>query len=77
MRSCAILDGVDACTGGVLRVNYVLRSMINYKCSYSALILAVGLAYVWAKGMLEWVKPTPKAANFESKIPEEAYQKYK
>lgn len=40
-------------------------------------ILAVGLAYVWAKGMLEWVKPTPKAANFESKIPEEAYQKYK
>lgn len=39
-------------------------------------ILLVGLIYVWANGMLEWVKPKPKRATFESKIPDEAYKKY-
>lgn len=36
-------------------------------------ILAVGLAYVWAKGMLEWVKPKPLVSNFKSKIPSKVY----
>lgn len=37
-------------------------------------ILAIGLVYVWRKGMLDWVKPEPKLPNFQSKIPKEAYQ---
>ena len=39
-------------------------------------ILALGLAYVWANGMLEWVKPKPKPINFKSKIPSSAYSKF-
>lgn len=40
-------------------------------------ILLVGLAYVWAKGMLEWVRPKPKASDFKSRIPTSAYNKFK
>ncbi|WP_420577290.1 NADH-quinone oxidoreductase subunit A [Ekhidna sp.] len=40
-------------------------------------ILLVGLAYVWAKGMLEWVRPKPKASTYKSKIPASAYDKFK
>lgn len=36
-------------------------------------ILALGLAYVWARGYLEWIRPTMKKPEFESKVPEEAY----
>lgn len=36
-------------------------------------ILAVGLAYVWAKGMLDWVKPKLIGTNFKSKIPPKVY----
>lgn len=39
-------------------------------------ILFVGLAYVWKKGMLEWVRPKPKKSDFQSKIPAEAYAKF-
>lgn len=39
-------------------------------------ILAVGLAYVWKNGMLEWVKPKPKQTDYQSKIPSKAYAKY-
>lgn len=39
-------------------------------------ILFVGLAYVWRKGMLEWVRPKPKKSEFQSKIPAEAYVKF-
>ncbi len=38
-------------------------------------ILALGLAYAWAKGYLDWVKPMPKKSDFTSKIPESLYQK--
>lgn len=37
------------------------------------IILAVGLAYVWAKGMLDWVRPRPQSSHFKSKIPSEVY----
>lgn len=37
-------------------------------------VLALGLAYVWANGMLEWVKPKPKPSDYQSKIPSEAYK---
>lgn len=40
-------------------------------------ILALGLAYVWANGMLEWVKPDSKSAVYRSQIPEEAYKHLK
>jgi len=39
-------------------------------------ILAVGLAYVWAKGMLDWVRPKPVQSGFKSKIPGKVYQKF-
>ena len=39
-------------------------------------ILGLGLIYVWAKGMLDWVKPNPKKSDYQSKIPEEAYERF-
>lgn len=36
-------------------------------------ILALGLAYAWVKGHLDWVKPQPKPSSFESKIPPAMY----
>ncbi len=39
-------------------------------------ILAVGLGYVWAKGMLGWVRPKPQASEFKSKIPQEVYKEF-
>jgi len=40
-------------------------------------ILMLGLAYVWANGMLTWVKPKPKPSGFRSKIPSSAYANFK
>lgn len=40
-------------------------------------ILLVGLAYVWSKGMLEWVRPKPKASDFKSRIPESSYKDFR
>ncbi|MVM31593.1 NADH-quinone oxidoreductase subunit A [Spirosoma sp. HMF4905] len=37
-------------------------------------ILALGLAYVWAKGYLDWVKPQPKVPIIETKVPTDLYQ---
>ncbi|MEP1094481.1 MAG: NADH-quinone oxidoreductase subunit A [Cyclobacteriaceae bacterium] len=39
-------------------------------------ILAVGLAYVWAKGMLDWVRPKPVQSEFKSKIPGKFYEEF-
>lgn len=39
-------------------------------------ILAVGLAYVWAKGMLNWVRPKVKAPAFKSNIPLQVYKEF-
>jgi len=39
-------------------------------------ILGLGLIYVWAKGMLDWVKPKPQASDYQSKIPDKAYDRY-
>lgn len=38
--------------------------------------LVVGLAYVWGKGYLEWVKPQVKIPEFESKVPKELYDNF-
>ncbi|HAA13916.1 MAG TPA: NADH-quinone oxidoreductase subunit A [Cytophagales bacterium] len=37
-------------------------------------ILALGLAYVWANGMLDWIKPTVKKPTVNSPVPSELYQ---
>lgn len=39
------------------------------------LILGLGLAYVWAKGYLDWVKPQPKVPTVETKVPASLYGK--
>ena len=37
-------------------------------------LLAVGLVYVWAMGMLDWVKPNAETENFSSKVPQRLYE---
>jgi NADH-quinone oxidoreductase subunit A len=39
------------------------------------LILALGLAYAWINGYLDWVKPDPKPTKINSPVPPEVYQK--
>ncbi|MEL6671401.1 MAG: NADH-quinone oxidoreductase subunit A [Bacteroidota bacterium] len=39
-----------------------------------ALVLFLGLVYVWVKGDLEWVKPAPLSAEIETAIPDTAYE---
>jgi len=38
-------------------------------------ILALGLAYAWAKGFLDWVKPQTNLAHYDSPVPSEMYRK--
>jgi NADH-quinone oxidoreductase subunit A len=38
-------------------------------------ILALGLAYAWVNGHLNWIKPDPKPTAFESGVPKELYDK--
>jgi NADH-quinone oxidoreductase subunit A len=38
-------------------------------------ILALGLAYVWVKGHLDWPKPETVKSDFRSPVPTELYQK--
>lgn len=39
------------------------------------LILALGLAYAWVNGFLDWVKPNPKPAEVNSPVPKELYER--
>lgn len=39
-------------------------------------ILALGLAYAWGKGFLEWVKPAVKLPDYQSHIPKNIYEKF-
>jgi NADH-quinone oxidoreductase subunit A len=39
------------------------------------LILALGLAYAWANGFLDWVKPNPNPTGINSPVPRDLYQK--
>jgi NADH-quinone oxidoreductase subunit A len=45
------------------------------------LVLALGLAYAWVNGHLDWVKPDPKPTEFSSPVPKNHYdainEKYK
>jgi NADH-quinone oxidoreductase subunit A len=38
------------------------------------LVLALGLAYAWVHGHLEWVKPVPKPTEFSSPVPKSHYE---
>jgi NADH-quinone oxidoreductase subunit A len=44
-------------------------------------VLALGLAYAWVNGYLEWVRPKPKPTHFHSNVPRALYdninEKYK
>ena len=44
-------------------------------------VLAIGLAYAWVKGYLDWVKPEQKPAVYQSPVPHALYahinEKYK
>jgi NADH-quinone oxidoreductase subunit A len=39
-------------------------------------ILLLGLAYVWAKGDLDWVRPSPIQPKSPARIPDEAYAQF-
>lgn len=39
------------------------------------LVLALGLAYAWVNGLLDWVRPQQKPTDYESTIPKELYDK--
>jgi len=38
-------------------------------------ILAIGLAYAWVNGYLDWVKPEAKPTVFKSSVPKTLYEK--
>lgn len=38
-------------------------------------ILALGLAYAWAKGYLDWVRPKPTVSQIDSPVPAELYER--
>ncbi len=39
------------------------------------IVLAVGLAYAWVNGHLNWVNPDPKPTPFESNVPRALYDR--
>jgi NADH-quinone oxidoreductase subunit A len=39
------------------------------------LVLALGLAYAWVNGLLDWVKPQQKPTDYKAIIPKELYEK--
>lgn len=39
------------------------------------LVLALGLAYAWVNGLLDWVKPQQKPTDYKTIIPKELYEK--
>ncbi|QHL87856.1 NAD(P)H-quinone oxidoreductase subunit 3 [Nibribacter ruber] len=41
---------------------------------FFVLVLALGLAYAWVKGHLDWIKPKPVVPKSRSKIPGSFYQ---
>src|SRR5688500_15970101 len=38
-------------------------------------VLALGLAYAWANGILDWIKPDPKPTQYKSPVPKAYYEK--
>jgi len=40
------------------------------------LVLALGLAYAWVNGLLDWVKPQQKPTDYKAIVPKELYEKF-
>jgi NADH-quinone oxidoreductase subunit A len=38
------------------------------------LVLALGLAYAWVNGLLDWVKPQQKPTDYKTIVPKELYE---
>jgi NADH-quinone oxidoreductase subunit A len=38
------------------------------------LVLALGLAYAWVNGFLDWVKPNPRPTEINSPVPKNVYE---
>lgn len=38
-------------------------------------VLALGLAYAWVHGHLDWIKPDPQPTKIQSPVPRQLYQK--
>lgn len=38
------------------------------------MILVLGLAYAWAKGFLDWVRPEPEIKDYNSPVPKDLYE---
>lgn len=38
-------------------------------------VLALGLAYAWANGFLDWIKPNPQPTQYRSPVPKKYYEK--
>lgn len=38
------------------------------------LVLALGLAYAWVNGFLDWIKPDPKPTEYQSPVPKKYYE---
>jgi len=36
-------------------------------------VLALGLAYAWVNGYLDWIKPDPQPTRYESPVPKQLY----
>ena len=36
-------------------------------------VLAIGLAYAWMNGLLDWIKPDPNPTSFSSPVPKSLY----
>jgi NADH-quinone oxidoreductase subunit A len=66
---------LDAASGGLWSW-YALAEMFIFVA-----ILALGLAYAWVKGHLNWVQPQTRASDWQSKVPARMYdqvnEKYK
>ncbi len=39
------------------------------------IVLALGLAYAWANGFLDWIKPSPEPTEYTSPVPKNLYDK--
>jgi NADH-quinone oxidoreductase subunit A len=39
------------------------------------LVLAIGLAYAWVNGFLDWIKPSPQPTEYKSPVPKSLYEK--
>lgn len=60
----ALIEGTDGLWGW-----FALFEMTIF-----VLILALGLAYAWRKGFLDWVKPEPKVRDLNATIPKSVYE---